>query len=158
MFAFALASAALPGFSEGLKKGAAAPDFSIALPGGGSASLGDYRGKTLFLHFWATWCGPCRQELPHLDAAAKKISGGKSAAFLAVCVSDSEKDRAKFMRKNGYTFSGGLDESGEIAAEYGVYAIPATIVISPEGTVLEIITGAMPETKIDALLEKYSGL
>jgi thiol-disulfide isomerase/thioredoxin len=132
-----------------------APSFTIVLSDGTKKSLSDYAGKTLLLHFWATWCPPCVHELPLLDALAKKTAGRKDFAFLAVCVSDTESSRAAFMKKNGYTFSGGLDTNDAAAYAYGIQAIPASFLISPDGIILESYVGALPESKLAELNKLY---
>jgi len=88
--------------AQNIREGAAAPDFQITLSTGRQVKLSDYRGKAVLLHFWATWCPPCRVELPEMNKLAEKLDTDKNAklAFLAVCVSDQEKSRADFMKKN----------------------------------------------------------
>lgn len=98
--------------AQSVRIGSQAPDFSIELqkdgkPSGKTVTLADYKGKALLLHFWATWCPPCKVELPHLEKLVQKIqSKGDNAKinFLAVCISDSQNSLTSFMKKKWIHF------------------------------------------------------
>lgn len=153
----------LPAFSQVLKVGSNAPDFSLQLQQDGKASdktvtLNSYKGKVLFLHFWATWCPPCKVELPHMESLAKKLASQGDKAkmeFLAVCISDSQKALTSFMQKNGYTFPSALDESGLVAMKYGIQGVPTSILISPEGKILKIQVGMMNQKQLENFVADY---
>lgn len=153
----------LPAFSQSLKVGSNAPDFSLQLQQDGKASdktvtLNSYKGKVLFLHFWATWCPPCKVELPHMESLAKKLASQGDKAkmeFLAVCISDSQKALTSFMQKNGYTFPSALDEPGLVAMKYGIQGVPTTILISPEGKILKIQVGMMNQKQLENFVADY---
>lgn len=153
----------LPTFSQSLKVGSNAPDFSLQLQQDGKASdkivtLNSYKGKVLFLHFWATWCPPCKVELPHMESLAKKLASQGDKAkmeFLAVCISDSQKALTSFMKKNGYTFPSALDEPGLVAMKYGIQGVPTSILISPEGKILKIQVGMMNQKQLENFVSDY---
>lgn len=153
----------LPAFSQSLKVGSNAPDFSLQLQQDGKASdktvtLSSYKGKVLFLHFWATWCPPCKVELPHMESLAKKLASQGDKAkmkFLAVCISDSQKALTSFMQKNGYTFPSALDEPGLVAMKYGIQGVPTSILISPEGKILKIQVGMMNQKQLENFVADY---
>ncbi|MBQ3024820.1 MAG: TlpA family protein disulfide reductase [Spirochaetaceae bacterium] len=153
----------LPAFSQSLKVGSNAPDFSLQLQQDGKASdkivtLNFYKGKVLFLHFWATWCPPCKVELPHMESLAKKLASQGDKAkmeFLAVCISDSQKALTSFMQKNGYTFPSALDEPGLVAMKYGIQGVPTSILISPEGKILKIQVGMMNQKQLENFVADY---
>ena len=153
----------LPVFSQVLKVGSNAPDFSLQLQQDGKASnktvtLNSYKGKVLFLHFWATWCPPCKVELPHMESLAKKLASQGDKAkmeFLAVCISDSQKALTSFMQKNGYTFPSALDEPGLVAMKYGIQGVPTSILISPEGKILKIQVGMMNQKQLENFVADY---
>jgi thiol-disulfide isomerase/thioredoxin len=153
----------LPAFSQSLEAGSVAPDFSLLLQENGKATdktvnLASYKGKVLFLHFWATWCPPCKKELPHMEALAKKLAAqGDNAKmkFLAVCISDSQKALTSFMQKNGYTFPSALDEPGKVAMAYGIQGVPTSILISPDGKILKIQVGMMSEKILEEFVADY---
>ncbi|MCR5288365.1 MAG: TlpA family protein disulfide reductase [Treponema sp.] len=139
------------------KVGDAAPTFTIKLDSGKTVTLADYKGKAVLLHFWATWCPPCRVELPHMDKLAKRLTENNNSklAFVAVCVSDSEKNRTTFMKKNGYSFDGGLDTLDTIGLNYGITGIPTSVLISPDGKIEAIQVGAMSEGKLTQFISAY---
>ena len=153
----------LPAFSQSLKVGSNAPDFYLQLQQDGKASdktvtLNSYKGKVLFLHFWATWCPPCTVELPHMESLAKKLASQGDKAkmeFLAVCISDSQKALTSFMQKNGYTFPSALDEPGLVAMKYGIQGVPTSILISPEGKILKIQVGMMNQKQLENFVADY---
>ena len=135
-----------------------APDFTIQLSDGTTKTLSQLKGKAVLVHFWATWCPPCRQELPGMNALAKKLIAGKNTKleFIGICVSDTEKNRASFMSENKYTFPCGLDENGAIAAtKYNVQGIPTTILISPNGKILKQNVGMMTEGQLAEFVKEY---
>lgn len=156
MFCILFALAAVS--AQSVKKGAAAPDFNIALSTGEKVSLSSYKGKAVLLHFWATWCPPCRHELPEMNALAEKLAKegtGAKLVFLAVCVSDTEEARAQFMKDNKYTFRGGLDKTGAVADKYGVQGIPTSVLISPDGKIEDINVGMMTKESLAKFISAY---
>lgn len=152
-----------PVFAQTLKVGSDAPNFSLQLQQNGKASnetvtLDSFKDKVLFLHFWATWCPPCKVELPHMENLAKKlVMQGDSAKmeFLAVCISDSQKALNSFMKKTGYTFPNALDEPGLVAMKYGIQGVPTSILISPEGKILKIHVGMMNAKQLEKFVAGY---
>lgn len=149
--------------AQTVRVGSKAPDFFLELqkdgkPSGKAVTLANYTGKALFLHFWATWCPPCKVELPHLEKLAQKIEskGANSGInFLAICISDSQKSLSAFMKENGYTFPCGLDAAGIIARKYGVQGVPTSILISPDGRILNIHVGMMSEKLLESFVMGY---
>jgi peroxiredoxin len=143
--------------AQNIREGAAAPDFQLTLSTGKQVKLSDYRGKAVLLHFWATWCPPCRVELPEMNKLAAKLAGEKNAelTFLAVCVSDQEKSRADFMKKNGYSFTGGLDADDSVAMKYGIQGIPTSVLISADGKIEKIHVGAMSSPALADFIRAY---
>ena len=163
LLSFLVLLLSLPVFSQSLKIGSNAPDFSLQLQQDGKTSnktvtLNSYKGKVLFLHFWATWCPPCKVELPHMESLAKKLASQGDKAkmeFLAVCISDSQKALTSFMQKNGYTFASALDGPGFVAMKYGIQGVPTSILISPEGKILKIQVGMMNQKQLDSFVADY---
>ena len=163
LLSFLVLLLSLPVFSQSLKVGSNAPDFSLQLqqdgkPSDKTVTLNSYKGKVLFLHFWATWCPPCKVELPHMESLAKKLASQGDKAkmeFLAVCISDSQKALTSFMQKNGYTFPSALDEPGLVAMKYGIQGVPTSILISPEGKILKIQVGMMNQKQIENFVADY---
>ena len=135
-----------------------APDFTITLSDGTTKTLSQLKGKAVLVHFWATWCPPCREEFPGMNALAEKLITQKNnkLEFIGICISDTEENRASFMSKNKYTFPCGLDENGDIAAiKYNVQGIPTTILISPKGKILKQNVGMMTESQLADFVKDY---
>jgi peroxiredoxin len=125
--------------------GAAAPDFTVYAPDGKAVKLSDYRGKTVILDFWATWCWPCNQSLPHTEAIAKQYKD-RGVVVVAVAVRDSKAGFDAWLKKHNYPDIDFLYEprpQGQDAAStlYGVSTTPTAYVIDSTGTVVQSIEG-----------------
>ena len=115
--------------------------------------LAQHRGKVVVVTFWASWCGPCRKELPGLDAL-QKHAGDKTLKVIAVNVKDSTEDYRLMMRQmKDYTISMTRDRSGEIAEGYGVKAYPNLWIIDPQGKVAAHHVG-YGEDSLEALVNQ----
>ena len=125
---------------EEMKDRSAAPDFTLSDPSGKKVSLKDYRGKIVFLNFWATWCGPCRTEMPAMDRLYREFKG-KDFEMLAVNVKDKRDDALKFMKELKISYPVALDQEGEIGLLYGAWGLPTTYLIDREGRVLARMWG-----------------
>lgn len=117
-----------------------AVDFGIPSLAGDETRLSDYSGEFVFLNFWATWCPPCREEMPSMEVMHQELSE-LPFRILAIDVQESPEVVDDFVEEMGYTFPILLDESGRVAANYGVRGIPTTYFISPRGTVLGMLVG-----------------
>ena len=117
--------------------------------------LAQHRGKVVVVTFWASWCGPCRKELPGLDAL-QKHAGDKILKVIAVNVKDSTEDYRLMMRQmKDYTISMTRDRSGEIAEGYGVKAYPNLWIIDPQGKVAAHHVG-YGEDSLEALVNQIN--
>ncbi|MDH3685360.1 MAG: TlpA family protein disulfide reductase [Myxococcales bacterium] len=128
-----------------------APDWSLPTAAGDRATLADFRGRVLILNFWATWCGPCRRELPALQALRESLAGeGLEVVAVSVDTSDPEAV-ARFARERGVRFPVLHDPSEEVARRYATAAWPTTFVIDRDGRQVYGIAGAWdwaaPETQ-----------
>jgi peroxiredoxin len=117
-----------------LPKPFAAPDFTLQGEDGKTYRLSDYRGKVVVLNFWATWCPPCRYEMPSMERAHKKLQGEK-IVLLAINVGESEDGVFEFTGQYPVTFPLLLDTEGAIIRKYPVIGLPTTFVIDPRGVV-----------------------
>ncbi len=127
-----------------------APDFTLVDQYGETHSLSDYKGQIIFLNFWATWCPPCREELPYIEELYREYqeNGDDSVAFVGVTFPGlgSEKDVEgvkAFLTENDYTFPVLMDESADLAESYYITAFPTTFIIEADGNVLGYIPGGM---------------
>lgn len=124
---------------------AVAPDFVLSDARGARYALADYRGKTVLLNFWATWCPPCRAEVPDLVEFDESIADG-SVALVSINQTFSEPSTesvAKFAQDFGIEYPILLDEGGRVSRAYGVRGIPTTFVIGPDGLIVERAYGAV---------------
>jgi thiol-disulfide isomerase/thioredoxin len=130
--------------------GVVAPDFELPLLDGGRFRLSSARGDVVALAFWATWCEPCREELPALDALARKLKGS-GVRFYAVNIEaiDRQPSILKFKNGNGLTIPVILD-GGEVSATYRVETIPHLVVIDRAGRVRDTFDGARDPSVIEA--------
>ena len=134
------------------KVGFRAPDFTLTDLNGNKVKLSDFKGKVVFLNFWATWCPPCRAEMPHIQEIHEKK--GNKVKILAVNVKESSEQVKKFIEKNGYTFTVLKDKTGEIANSYLVRGIPKTLVINKKGIIKAQHVGSMNKMKMNNLITK----
>jgi peroxiredoxin len=115
-----------------------APDFSIKADNGKTYTRADFGGKLLVLNFWATWCPPCREELPSLDALQRTL-GPKGLVVLAVSVDKDEKVYKDFLAVNRVAMTTARDPGQEINREYGTVQFPESYIIDQSGKVVEKI-------------------
>lgn len=127
----------------------AAPDFTLTDQFGESHTLSDYQGKIVFLNFWATWCGPCKSEMPDIQALYE-AHGGNAEDLVVLGVAQpgvgregSREDIADFLSEGGYTYPVVMDEDGSVFAQYGIRAFPTTFMILSDGTVYGYVEGAL---------------
>jgi cytochrome c biogenesis protein CcmG/thiol:disulfide interchange protein DsbE len=111
------------------------------------------RGTPVVLNFWATWCVPCRQEMPDLEAVHRSL--GLTVAFLGINNRDSRRPAAAFLRTTKVTYPTGFDPDGQIAAAYEVLGMPTTVFISADGTVLAKHTGQLKASTLRADIRRY---
>ncbi|MHC1749711.1 MAG: cytochrome c biogenesis protein CcdA [Cellulosilyticaceae bacterium] len=128
-----------------------APDFSLYDQYGNKHTLSEYKGKTVFLNFWATWCPPCRAEMPTIEQIYEEYGSNKEDVIILGVASPnvgregSKEDIVKYLEDNKITFPVVLDESenAEVSYNYYINAFPTTFIINKEGNVAQYIPGAM---------------
>jgi thiol-disulfide isomerase/thioredoxin len=133
-----------------------AADFTLQTLGGEEVSLFDYEGKLVFLNFWATWCPPCRAEMPSMERVYNKLPSD-SFVILAVNVNEPKEDVQSFMDEHGYTFPVLLDSDGRVSSIYQVEGIPTTWLIGPDTTVVGRLVGTT-EWDTPEMLEIFNEL
>lgn len=137
-----------------------APDFTLVDQYGQTHTLSDYKGKVVFINFWATWCPPCKLELPDIEEIYKEYGSNKDdVVILGITFPDMDKEKSKediqaFMKEEGYTFPTLFNESMELIYEYYITAFPTTFLINKEGTVEGYASGMLTKEMMQEIIEK----
>jgi peroxiredoxin len=127
-----------------------AADFTLRDLDGKEHKLSDYRGKVVFLNFWATWCPPCREEIPSMQRL-NEVLGSKDFVMLAVNTDENIKDLEAFIKGTPHNFTILSDADGKIQDLYKVFKFPETFVIDRQGRIVEHIVGARNWSSTEAL-------
>lgn len=131
-----------------------APDFTLVDQYGEEHTLSDYKGKVVFLNFWATWCPPCREEMPDIEALYKEYGENSEDLVILSVANPKTKDNpnnndktieevTKFMEDNGYSYPALMDTTGDVLLQYYITAFPTTFMIDREGRVIGYANGAL---------------
>ena len=137
-----------------------APDFTLTDQYGETHTLSDYQGQTVFLNFWATWCGPCKMEMPDIQALYEEWDeNAGDVVVLGVAGPDigregSAEDIAAFLEENGYTYPVVMDGTGALFYQYGISAYPTTFMIDTEGNVFGYVQGALTREIMDDIIQQ----
>ncbi len=118
-----------------------APDFTLPGLNGLDVTLSSFQGKTVLLNFWATWCPPCRAEMPSMEIMYG-VFQNEEFEILAIDLQESEKTVRNFVDDNEYTFQILLDTNGRVGSLYGARSIPTTYLIDENGLALGFIVGS----------------
>lgn len=135
--------------------GKPAPDFTITTWNGTAAQqvrLADLKGKPVVVSFWASWCDPCREETPILQAAWQKYQGS-GVMFVGVAMHDKQSDGTAFLKQYGVTYPAGPDTTGQIIIDYGVTGPPETVFINRHGVVESKTIGAIDDGSLDRAIQ-----
>ena len=139
-----------------------APDFTLTDQYGETHTLSDYKGRVVFLNFWATWCPPCRAEMPDIQALYEEeaTKGEDGVVILGVAGpriygnEGTAEDVAAFLSENGYTYPVVMDTDGSLMQAYGISAFPTTFMINSKGEVQGYLTGSMTREIMDSIIEQ----
>ena len=137
-------------------------DFTLYDQNGKEHKLSDYKGKTVFLNFWAIWCPPCKAEMPYIEQLYKEYNkNNKDVVILGVASPNldregSKEDIIEFLQQEKYTFPVVMDNNGELAYQYGISAYPTTFIIDKEGYITQYVPGAMDKQTMKYLIENHN--
>ncbi|MFT4006795.1 MAG: cytochrome c biogenesis protein CcdA [Lacrimispora sp.] len=138
-----------------------AVDFTLTDQFGNTHSLSDYKGKTIFLNFWATWCPPCRAEMPDIQKIYETYDTEGDDALIVLGVAapnyGDEKDEEgikSFLKENGYTYPVLMDTNADLFGAYGIYSFPTTFMIDRDGNVFGYASGQLSEDTMKSIIEQ----
>ena len=155
--ACATPSQTIPGGGQAIKTGTSvgemAPDFTLSDLDGNPLRLSNLRGKVVFLNFWATWCPPCRAEMPDIEALYQDYQA-KDVAIIGVDILESVNMVRQFADQGGYHWTFVIDTTGEVANNYRVTVIPSSYFIDREGIIRAVSVGAMTKQGMEAQLAR----
>jgi len=137
--------------------GGPAPEITLKDLQGQEVRLSDLRGKVVLLNFWATWCKPCKDEMPAMQASYDKL---RDQGFVVLAVNELEDTEKviEHVRKHGHTFPVVMDHDNRVANQYGVVGLPASFLVDRQGIVREKIFGSLlTEERIVDLVRRYGG-
>ena len=132
--------------------GAAASDFTLFSPDGQEISLSDYEGQVILVNWWATWCPPCKAEMPAINAFYETH---KADGFVVLAVNSQEGASTvkNFIQNNGFTFPVLLDSQGQVMERYHVRALPTSFIIDRHGVIQHIQTGEISPRQLETIVE-----
>ncbi len=135
----------------GIKVGEVAPDFTLTDLDGNQVSLSDFRGKTVLINFWATWCPPCRKEMPDIESLYQQYKD-LDFVVLGVDIAESADNVRRFVKQGGYSWTFVIDAGYQAAVAYQVRAIPSSFFLDEEGVVRAAHVGYMTKRAMEGYL------
>jgi len=143
---------AIWGFEFPPEKDMAAPELQVESLDGTVIGLEDYHGQILILNFWATWCPPCREEIPSMERMMEELKG-TGISMLAVSTKEERAKVEDFVSQQNMTLPVALDESGVTSNNYGLRSVPSTYLINGEGNFIARKVGALNWDNPDLIKE-----
>jgi peroxiredoxin len=131
--------------------GRPAPDFALPDLDGNTVRLSDFSGRPVVLNFWATWCAPCRLEMPELAQAAADYAD-RDLVVLAINQDETAEQVGDFLSEVGLSLTALLDAGGEVGAAYGAFFLPTTFIVGPDGIVGAVHRGILSRAELDDYL------
>jgi thiol-disulfide isomerase/thioredoxin len=136
--------------------GERAPEFTLEGPSGGPLALAELRGRPVIVNFWASWCPPCRGELPDLDAVARQ-HGDAGLTVVAINLDEERLEVQRFAAALDLTLVIGLDRGGRISALYNVVALPTSFFVDRQGVVRDLNIGALTTGGLQSKVARVLG-
>lgn len=144
---------ALSNQSKGQPTEGEAPNFEFTTFEGDAYNLSDMRGQVVVLNFWASWCIPCKEEAPALQAAWEAYEG-QAVQFVGIAYADNGPRSLEFLADYGITYLNAPDKGTRISEEYGIQGVPETFIIDQNGQVAEFIYAGVTEEKLRSSIDR----
>lgn len=148
------ASSEAPPVSLAAGQQKASPNFSLVDYAGKRHQLSEFRGKPVLLNFWASWCGPCRQEMPELAQSAQLYQDQIQFVGINLAERDAPSVSRDLLERNKISYPNLLDTEGSVANAFGIMVIPTSFLLDSQGQVVEKIQGPLTQQQIGKLLQK----
>ena len=129
------------------------PDYEIQLFNGNKLSISNLKGNVILINFWASWCSPCKEEFPALEASWLKHKD-KQVVFLGINVLDERNHAKQYLQTYKSNYPNGVDSDGSIAVDLGVAGVPETFFINEKGIIIDKYVGPLSEEIIDYYINK----
>ncbi|AOR24161.1 cytochrome c biogenesis protein/redoxin [Clostridium taeniosporum] len=134
-------------------------DFELKDQYGNTHKLSDYKGKTVFLNFWATWCPPCRMEMPHIEELYKEFNYNKDDIIILGVAQPGGEEKdiegiKEFLNKQGYTFPVVFDERNDVFNDYRIMSLPTTFMINKDGNIYGYVNGALSKGQMKNIIDE----
>lgn len=136
--------------------GQPAPPLQLPMVGGGETDLGAYRGQVILLNFWATWCEPCKAEMPVFERAQQQYRD-QGLVVLGVNFQERDEEITTFLHQVGVTFPTLVDRTGEVSRQWRATGLPTTFLIDRQGIIRDVRVGAFTDAMLDDRLTKLLG-
>ncbi|OYD08098.1 TlpA family protein disulfide reductase [Paludifilum halophilum] len=145
-----------PNRDQRAAEGFQAPDFTLKTLKGDEVTLSEAGGKPTLINLWASWCPPCKVEMPHIQEAYEKYGEQVNFRMVNLTSLDDKEKMKQYVKKEKFTFPILLDESGEVGEKYQAFSIPQTYIVNEKGEVIQKITGAMTEEQLQEIMKELT--
>lgn len=144
--------------NEGLNKGEHAPDFELTTLAGEPIRLSELKGKKVILNFWATWCPPCKAEMPHMQNFYEDYAETENVEIVAVNLTSGDREASveEFVKDFGLTFPIPMDVEGDVGQKFQAVTIPTSYIIDTDGKIQNKIVGPMDENMIQDFISNIN--